>query len=188
MSAHLLVPAGEWALPPLRAGSPCGLAAPAGWPLRSAHSVCWSLVAGGLAAACSRQLDRAPPCPLAPPAGAEQRCNALLLFYSITFAFLLPLLLLVPLRHQGSPAAASAGQDGQARRSSAAQLDDWLESWLRLLWSPAAGREPVAPRASGAAPSQLLAPQQQQGKAERPFVRWWLLLSLIWSLCCVAQT
>ena len=77
------------------------------------------------------------------------------------------------------------------RRSASRQLDDWLESWLRLLWSPAAGRaQAPPPRLANRAASQLPAAQQQQplGKAETPLVRWWLLLSLIWLLCCVAQT
>ena len=101
-----------------------------------------------------------PPLPLA---GPNARCWALLLFYSLVFSLLLPLLLLVPLRQQGR----QGGSGGSTQRQGlAAQADQVIESCLRSLLWPKAGDVPLVTWAA------LL-------------VRGLLLLALLWMGCCL---
>lgn len=97
--------------------------------------------------------------------GPEQRCRSLLLFLHLLFAFLVPLLLLVPLRRGATPAHGSLGE----------RLDAWIERPLRcLLWS-------ATEQDGGALPDPVpLA-------AAALVLRWCVVLAVLWAVCCTLE-
>ncbi|KAL4430623.1 hypothetical protein ABPG75_005879 [Micractinium tetrahymenae] len=102
------------------------------------------------------------PARLVVPTSAHGRCSSLLLFYNIVFAFLAPLLLLVPLRQQQRGAA------GAQPRGVLQQVERRLEGWLRQLMLP--GRAEVG-----------LGPPFPIGDL---LLRWWLTVAVLWTSCC----
>lgn len=121
------------------------------------------------------------PCSPLPPVAPHLRCSALLLFYNTIFAFLVPLLLLVPLRRQATPQRAS---DPPRRRAPLDRANAQIESWLRLLLHPGAEQP-------GQQEQQRQQQQQQeqvvgmQGARGTLVLRWWVLLAVLWTACCV---
>ncbi|PSC74478.1 thylakoid lumenal kDa chloroplastic [Micractinium conductrix] len=122
------------------------------------------------------------------PGTPEQRCSSLLLFFNLVFAFLLPLLLLVPLRQrpQDGGWTARGGAGGITRLQAACRrADQVIESKLRLLlWSPPTDVLPAdeQQRRAGVAPA---APQSMQAAVASLVLRWWALLAVAWTACCV---
>lgn len=104
------------------------------------------------------------------------------------FAFLLPLLLLVPLRQrpQDGGWTARGGAGGITRLQAACRrADQVIESKLRLLlWSPPTDVLPAdeQQRRAGVAPA---APQSMQAAVASLVLRWWALLAVAWTACCV---
>lgn len=136
-------------------------------------------------------------------AAPEQRCRALLLFYNLLLAVVLPLLLLVPLRQHyrgdASPSqSVSTDSSGTSRRGHGTQ-DRWgiagrmerrIEGWLRLLmWPPAEWASAHRAAADGRPPQQQQAdappPQSVQAAAATWLLHWWVVLASVWSLCCI---
>ena len=114
------------------------------------------------------------PAPL-PGAGPEHRCRALLLFCYIFIDLLLMLLLMVPPQPLALPQQQQqqeGTEGGGAHASPAAPpppiAEEQLYSWLRLLRAPCHG--------SGIA---------QWARAATLILRWWALITLLWSACCL---
>lgn len=97
------------------------------------------------------------------------------------FAFLLPLLLLVPLRRHGEDAHGDSGGVGSRQR----RLDRWIERQLRWLMWPLAGRDHPAPAGRDRpAPPEA---QSVPGAAATLLLRWCMVLAVMWSFSCVLE-
>lgn len=117
-----------------------------------------------------------PPAPQALiPATPYHRCSALLMFYNTLFGVLLPLLLLVPLRHAETGGGSGGGRhaDSSGRR----KLDGCIEACLRPLMWPALLRG-MAARGEAAAAAPAFGVLLQ---------RWYFLLVVLWTVCCMLQ-
>lgn len=116
------------------------------------------------------------------PPTAYQRCSALLLFYNCIFAVLLPLLLLVPLRNAGEGSGGS--RHAHSWRS---RVDGCVEACLRPLMWPAllrAGDGQEGRRGAAAADGDI---PDQLPAFKTLVLRWYLLLMVLWTFCCLLQ-
>lgn len=121
-----------------------------------------------------------------PAADAEGRCRALLLWCNLVFAVLLPLILLVPLRHAS---AATLSGEGQPLGMLAA-AERGMESCLRPLMWPSLARRTrgQAGEAAGARRRVAGVAQLPGSKVLGPLVlRWWAVCAMLWSVCCALE-